>query len=36
VAGTPLNMSFDIADPARPFEFCYQLDRTIQAPTGEQ
>ncbi len=33
VAGTPINMTFDIMNPAKPFEFCFLVDRRIQAPT---
>ena len=33
VAGTPINMTFDIMDQVKPFEFCFLVDRRIQAPT---
>ena len=33
IAGAPINMSFDIRSPERPFELCFTLDRMIQAPT---
>jgi hypothetical protein len=33
LAGTPINMTFDIAAPTRNFELCFVLDRTIAAPT---
>ena len=33
IAGTPINMSFHVLDPAKPFELCYHIDRTIAAPT---
>eukprot|EP01043_Picozoa_sp_COSAG02_P061466 COSAG02_NODE_8270_length_2636_cov_1.588490_4_plen_225_part_00 len=33
VAGTPINMTFDITNPIKPFELCFLVDRRIQAPT---
>lgn len=33
VAGTPINMTFDITKSSKPFEFCFLINRRIQAPT---
>ena len=33
VAGTPINMTFDIMNQVKPFEFCFLVDRRIEAPT---
>lgn len=33
VAGRPLNMTFDIRSPTKDFEFCYELNLDIAAPT---
>merc|ERR1711871_1606129 len=33
VAGRPVNMTFDIRSPTKDFEFCYELNLDIDAPT---
>merc|ERR1719506_3286982 len=33
IAGRPINMTFDVSKPTKDFEFCFELDRTIDAPT---
>lgn len=33
IAGEPVNMSFRIYDPARQFELCFHLNRSISSPT---
>mmetsp|Transcript_43362 Transcript_43362/g.68652 ORF Transcript_43362/g.68652 Transcript_43362/m.68652 type:complete len:503 (-) Transcript_43362:210-1718(-) len=33
VAGTPINMTFNGADPQHAFEFCFSIDTRISAPT---